>query len=278
VQSPANHERSIAACADDFGLHQGINEAALALARRGRITAISCMVGAPQWASGASALAKLPADDVDVGLHLDLTQYPLAAAQRRSLPALIALTGARLIDPARLRAQIDAQLDAFENGIGRAPAHVDGHQHVHQFPVVREVLVDALCARYPQRLPWLRRSRRPAALASGGFKPGLIERLGSDALSRLARAHGFAQNESLLGVYGFTGGAQRYAALLAQWLNTARQGDLLMAHPALTAGVADGIGAARCNEYQVLSSDAFAQSLEHARIRLAPLSRIRSGP
>ena len=220
--------RSIAVCLDDFGLHPGVNQAALQLANLGRITAVSCMVAAPAWTAGAARLADLPRERVDLGLHLDFTEHTFDAKARRRLPVLIALAQTRRLDPALIRREIVAQLDAFEQAVGRIPAHVDGHQHVHQFPVIRETLIAVLLERYPRERPWLRRTRRPAGLA--GFKPWLIERLGCEALSESARAHGFAQNESLLGVYGFDGDASRYADRLAHWLAIASEADLLMCH------------------------------------------------
>jgi chitin disaccharide deacetylase len=270
----AVHDRRIAVCIDDFGLHPGVNDAALTLARMGRVTAISCMVGAPLWRSGAPALAALDPDEMDVGLHLDLTAHPLAPAPGWPLPMLLALSGARLIDRPALRAQINAQLEAFELGVGRPPAHIDGHQHIHQFPVIREVLIDALLERYPRRRPWLRRMKRPPKPASDGFKPWLIERLGGHHFTRLAREKGFGLNTHLLGVYDFQGGADRYLALLARWIGAARHGDLLICHAALDTPAQDPIREARGNEYRVLSGGAFADLLAQADVRLAPLSRM----
>lgn len=272
MQPASAPAKCIALCLDDFGLHQGINQAALQLANLGRISAISCMVGAPHWRAGAPRLAQLPEDRVDVGLHLDFTEHPLNPAARRPLPALIALAGARLLDRALIRGEIQTQLEVFEQALGRAPAHVDGHQHVHQFPVIREELIAVLLERYPQRRPWLRRTKRPRGLP--GFKPWLIERLGCDAFSRLAREHGYPQNESFLGIYGFQGDAARYASRLAQWLGMAGHGDLLMCHAGGSAPVRDPILAARCNEWQVLAGPAFADLLAQAGVRLAPLSRL----
>jgi len=262
---------------DDFGLHEGVDEAALALARQGRVTAISCMVGAPRWRADAPSLAGLDPLRTDVGLHLDLTEHPLRPASRRPLPLLVALSGARLMDRAGLRAEIDAQFDAFEREMARPPAHVDGHQHVHQFPVIREVLVDALLQRYPRRRPWLRRTTRPAAAPSAGIKPWLIERLGCERLAEIARDHGFRQNAHLLGVYDFQGSAQRYLALLAQWIGAAQEGDLLMCHAATRTAAPDPIGPARGNEYQVLAGGAFAGLLERAGVQLGPLSGVHGG-
>ena len=178
--------RRIAVCIDDFGLHDGINGAALSMAESGRLHAISCMVGAPRWREGAAELARLPQGSVDLGVHLDLTEHPIAAS---------------LLDRAKLKGEINAQLDAFEKGVGRAPDHIDGHQHVHQFPVVRDALMDVLVSRYPSRRPWLRRTMRPAALPSAGIKPWVIERLGCNALSARCTAGKFGQNRHLLGVY-----------------------------------------------------------------------------
>ncbi|MEO8654898.1 MAG: ChbG/HpnK family deacetylase [Ramlibacter sp.] len=266
-------QQQIAVCLDDFGLHPGINQAALQLADMGRITAISCMVGAPAWRAGAARLADLPRDRVDVGLHLDFTEHPLDATPRRSLPALIALAQTRRLGPALIRSEIVAQLAAFEQAVGRPPAHVDGHQHVHQFPVIREALIAVLLERYPRERPWLRRTRRPAGLA--GFKPWLIERLGCAALSELAREHGFAQNEALLGIYEFDGDASGYASRLAQWLGMARNGDLLMCHAGGDATVPDPILGARRNEWQVLAGPDFGDLLARCRVTLAPLSQLR---
>lgn len=262
----------IALCIDDFGLHEGVNEAALRLAASGRVTAVSCMTGAPRWRAGAARLAAV-ARGTDVGLHLDLTEYPLTRGMRMSLPALVARSQARLLDRTRLRREIEAQLDAFETGFGQAPAHVDGHQHVHQFPVVRDLLVQALQARYPRQRPWLRSTRQPGGTTG---KSWLIERLGAQGLCRLAEANGFTHNARLLGVYDFQGDAARYRKLLAQWLARAGEGDLLMCHPALTAPAHDAIAAARLREYEILAGDALPSLLEAAGVQLAPLSSVLS--
>ncbi|HWI82010.1 ChbG/HpnK family deacetylase [Ramlibacter sp.] len=275
MTSTAPLPRSIALCVDDFGLHPGVNEAALRLAALGRATAVSCMTGAPAWQGGAAALRPLAPQQLDVGLHLDLTQHPVDRALQRSLPSWWARSAAHLVGRERLRRELDAQLDRFEAAMGQPPAHVDGHQHVHQFPVIRDVLLRTLEARYPPPLrPWLR-STRPPAGAMG--KPWLLQRLGGAAFERLARAHGFACNRRLLGVYGFGGTAPGYQALLSQWLDAARDGDLLMCHAGLGSPEGDPIAAARRREYEVLAGDAFAALLARLHVQLVPLSRLARG-
>jgi chitin disaccharide deacetylase len=265
--------RQIAVCIDDYGLHAGVNEAALALAAQGRVSVVSCMVGAPAWRSGAPALRELPANRVDIGLHLDFTEHPFSPSLRHGLPALIALSNARLLDPQRIAAEIRAQLDEFETAAGQAPDHVDGHQHVHQFPVIREALIEILQQRYPGKRPWLRRTRHPAT-GPRGFKPWLIDRLGGEALSRLAQSNGFRQNQHLLGVYDFQGSADRYLALLDEWTTAATQGDVLMCHASAPVTAPDAILPARRTEYAVLGGKAFADLLSRANVEIAPLSQI----
>src|SRR3569623_410266 len=73
-----------AICIDDFGLHPAVDEAILALVGRGRVTATSCMVGAPAWTSDAPRLRQVfDAGRVDAGLHFDLTEYPLDRGDAR---------------------------------------------------------------------------------------------------------------------------------------------------------------------------------------------------
>lgn len=266
--SPAR--RLLCLCADDIGLHAGIHRAALALVARGRLQALSCQVGGPAWAEAAAALRGL-GTAAELGLHLDLSERPLILPAR-PLARLILRSQWRMLDPASLDREIEAQLDAFERGLGRAPDYVDGHQHVHQLPQVREALLAALARRYPGRPLWLRSTRRGAP----GFKPWLIERLGAAALARAARAQGLAQNGRLLGVYDFRGGPARYLALLRGWLGAARSGDLLMCHPGLGDG-ADPLAAARRAELAVLAGPDFGVLLAEQGLSLAQMRQILAG-
>jgi predicted glycoside hydrolase/deacetylase ChbG (UPF0249 family) len=270
----------IALCLDDVGLHAGVNAAAMALARQGRLSAVSCMVGAPHWTGAKEALAACGAAGADIGLHLDLTEAPLRGA-RQSLGSLLLRSHARLLAPMALRDEIEAQLDAFEATLQRSPDHVDGHQHVHQLPQVRDALLEALRRRYRSARPWLRSTRhaanlvRPAGQAlATALKPWVIEALGAAGLARLAAQHGHRQNGRLLGVYDFGGEVATYRAWLRAWLRAARDGDLLMCHAATEPADGDPIGAARRREWQVFAAPEFPEMLAHAGVELLPISRM----
>lgn len=268
----------ISLCVDDFGLHEGINDAVFALARQGRVQAVSAMVGGPAWAQGAPVLRSLDPQSVEVGLHFDLTECPLQPALRRSLGPLIAQAYLRRLDAAALRAEIRAQFDAFEQAMGRAPAYVDGHQHVHQLPMVRTLLLQELARRYPEGGPWLRATYSPQGVAHAdartGFKNHVIALLGARALSALARRQGLRQNARLLGVYDFTSGAAQYRARLERWLRAARDGDLLMCHVGLPTGAPDVLAGARQDEFAVISAPDFDALLHNAHVRLLPMGQI----
>jgi chitin disaccharide deacetylase len=267
VGAPASRVRLLAVCADDFGLDAKVNEGALQLARLGRLSAISCMAGAPYWASGATALRTLDAAAVDAGLHLDLTQHPFDPRTRHPLAEWILRSHAGAFDRRVLRGEIEAQLDAFEDRMLRPPAFIDGHEHVHQLPGVRDVLLEALAARGLR--PWLRSTRRPASLP--GLKPRLIEALGAAGLERQALAHGLGQNRRLLGVYAFDTKDRVYLRNMRRWLALAQDGDLLMCHPAAPGCAGAPHAAARCREHELLAGTDFSVLLARARVQVAPL-------
>lgn len=267
--------KRIAICIDDFGLHPAIDGAILALAAQGRVTTTSCMVGAPAWRQDGTALRTMAdAGRVEAGLHFDLTECPLDRAIARPVGAWMRASMLRRVDPAAIRAELRGQLDAFEEAMGRAPAHIDGHQHVHQFPVVRDVVVEELLRRYRgSGLPWLRSTR---GAARWRFKGRVIEAMGARALDRLAREHHIAHNRTLLGVYDFAGGPQRFGTLLQAWLAAAHDGDLLMCHVANAVVPGDEIAQARVDEFEVFSQSGFDALVEGAGVTLAPMGRIVS--
>ena len=270
--------RRLALCVDDFGLHAGVNRAVWRLAELGRLNAVSCMVGAPAWADAAASIGQLDHDRIDFGLHLDLTETPLDPLARWPLPRLIVGCYAQRLDRELLRTEIEAQLDAFERQSGQVPDYVDGHQHVHQLPVVRDLLLDSLQRRYARRLPWLRST--VSGVVAGwrrAFKPKVIELLGAGALRRLAQPRGHRLNRRLLGVHDFQVDAARYRELLHGWLQNARDGDLLMCHPSTSTDAHDPLLRSRTSELQVLGDDSFVPTLARAGIRLAPISKTMAG-
>ena len=152
----------------------------------------------------------------------------------------------------------DRQLDAFESVWQHPPAHVDGHQHVHQFAVIREALFEALTQRYGQAWPWLRNSLvalPQQARWADRFKASIIQAWGESHFARRVQLMGQRVKGPLLGVYDFDPAEGVFAHRMTQWMQTFDGLDsaVLMVHPALADDPNDPIASARVREWQYLS-------------------------
>ncbi|MGJ7583166.1 ChbG/HpnK family deacetylase, partial [Variovorax sp. RHLX14] len=271
--------RTLTVCVDDFGLHQGINAAALRLVQMGRVSALSAMTQAPEWPRGASSARELDADQVDVGLHFNLTLPFRGSPALGSMQALIAAAHLRMLPKRRIREALLRQLTAFEDEMFRAPAHVDGHEHVHLLPVIRDILLDVLVQRYRSTLPWLRVCASPAPASSidaavrfHGRKAWFIDRSqGGEGFRHRARALGFTVKHRWLGVHGTQASASEYRALLLLWLNNALDGDVLVCHPG-HSGTDDLVDRARRVEFAVWADPLLGCVLQGLGIRIASMS------
>lgn len=265
--------KRIAICADDFGMFAGIDAGILELARLGRLSAVSCLVQGPTLGEQVSSLALLP---VDIGLHLNFTEAFARSQFCCSLPRLISACYLRQLPRSLVTTTIDSQLDAFETRFGRPPDFIDGHQHVHQLPLIREQLLECIAQRYPTRALWLRSTQTARHLTidrGKRLKARIIACLGAQTMRRLADAQGLPMNRHLLGVYGFSAGPEAYRQLLISWFIGAADGDLLMCHPASAIEAGDPIGPQRMRELSVLADSCFPAWIEEHRLTISRLSR-----
>ncbi|MFC3106625.1 ChbG/HpnK family deacetylase [Undibacterium arcticum] len=261
----------IALCADDYGQNQAIDAAVDSLLDGGRLSAVSCFSTAPRWLGLSAPLLRERSGIADVGLHLNLTEdFGVAPGAASSLPMQIARSYLRLLNRVQLRTILHRQCDAFEAGLGRVPDFIDGHQHVHQLPVVRELLLELVQTRYAGQRMWIRNTL-PATPRWRG-KAQILKRLGGAHLARRLEQSGLATNRGFGGVYGFD--TDDYASRFEQWLTAAQPGMLLMCHPAIALQDNDAIAAQRVVEYHFFNSAQFPAMLEGHAIRLQRLSAI----
>ena len=269
--------RTLMLCADDFGQSPGISQAIAQLAHAGRLSATACLTNGVHWRSQTSTLRALP-QGVQRGLHFNLTEgAPLSPELQRvwplfpPLPRLILQAHLRQLPRAAISAEFDAQLSAFSEGAGQGPDYIDGHQHVHHLPGVRDMLLDALGRMAAP--PAVRSTARPLGT---GFdaKRFLIAHTGGVALQRMLARRRIRHNASLLGVYDFE--TVDYRALMQGWLAVLpAEGGLLFCHPgaadADTDPRADPIAPARLREHAYLASTAFTDDLAAANVQLGPV-------
>ncbi|WP_321799477.1 hopanoid biosynthesis-associated protein HpnK [Caballeronia sp. J97] len=144
--------RGIIVTADDFGLHERVNEAVARAHREGVLTCASLMVGAPAAHDAVKTARALP--DLRVGLHLVLTDGA-ASLPHWSIPELVDARGNfegsmfangvrfHLLRSVRrqLANEIFAQFNAFA-ATGLALDHVNVHKHFHLHPTVLELILE----------------------------------------------------------------------------------------------------------------------------------------
>ena len=242
-------------CADDYGQSEGICDGILRLVEARRLSAVSCFSLAPSWPE--AGLRLLPhRQAVHLGLHFNLTE-PFGRAAR---PLSYWLLRSRLPGMPRqaLLNELLRQIDAFSQVQNALPDFIDGHEHVHALPGVRDALAAAIALRWSGKdKPYV---RAPDALADGGdtpLKASILKFLCRGMASRLRRG-GVASPSWFAGVYSLRASAD-FPGLMAAWLAACPDRGLIMCHPAVGEGDADdAIAAARRREYVYLASEAFA--------------------
>ena len=133
--------------ADDYAMTPAVTRGILACLEAGRITATGAMTNRPHWKSFAPQLGAFEGK-ADLGLHFNLTcGVPLTAMPRLApggelpkLPDILRAGSLRRLPLAEVAGELEAQLSAFEDAMGRMPDFIDGHQHVHAMPGVRRAL------------------------------------------------------------------------------------------------------------------------------------------
>lgn len=273
-------------CADDFAMTAGISRGILELLERGRLSATGAMTNRPHWPAGARELAAFE-DRADLGVHLNLTcAVPLTAMPRFApggvFPKLTEVITAGLtgrLPVAEITAEIAAQLDAFEQRMGRLPDFIDGHQHVHGLVGVRRIFLDVIRRRYQGAMrPYIRVSgdqlRRILARRQFTTKALQVKQLSSGFAASLSRT-GFAANDGFAGFSAFDATAD-YGVQFASYLAAPGPRHLVMCHPGYVDDelpTIDPVLESRAQELAFLRSDAFAEVCAKAGAKLVRMPR-----
>ena len=265
--------RDLTICADDYGLTQAVSSGILEAVEAGRLDATGAMTTRPYWKTAAQDIASLRGA-VEVGLHLDLTLGPPLTsmpvlAPRGKLPsigALIRMSEAGSLPEAEIRAEIAAQIDAFGEHYGRAPAFIDGHQHAHMLRGIRDWLVVAAAERGLSRKVWVRDSadRFCRILQRGVEAPkAMMVAVAGRGFGKAARARGFATNEGFSGYSAFDP-RRDFSKDFARYLRAPGERHLVMCHPGRVDFELEQIDPAtysREQELEFLLSDRFKDIL-----------------
>ena len=255
-------------CADDYALSSTISQAVITLFEYKRINATSCFVNTPHWEEHSSWL--LPYRETQsIGLHFNLTLgRPLSKEAKVIWPngfpilkKLIMQSYLHQLSQKIIESELLAQIKQFKEQMGMVPKFIDGHEHVHQLPVIR----DAFIKIYQQTFT---HSSCTIRIAANGILNSLrapinkskyvtIQLLGAKALFKAAHQYQIPHNSSFAGIYQFTN-AMQYADYFPKFLSYIQDEGLIMCHPGLSAKNAlDSIAVHRVHEYDYLMSQQY---------------------
>lgn len=204
--------RSLVVVADDYGIGPEVSRGILELMRAGTVTGTVLLVNSP-YVEEDVRLWKKAGRVGEMGWHPNLTM-DAPAASATEVPSLLdengqlASLGKLLLrmNTGRVRyeeivRELDAQFRRFCDLVGHPPALLNGHKHIHVFPMVgralREVLERWNVRPYVRRVvdPWTCLRRIPGARIKRLF----LSTFGRRAAIRQDRA-GFTGNEYLAGI------------------------------------------------------------------------------
>jgi chitin disaccharide deacetylase len=276
--------RHIWLCADDYGISPAVNVAIRDLVVRGRINAASVMVVAPNcYRSEVVSLNILNAIEtrVAIGLHVMLTA-PYRPLSRNFQPAcdgiflsqreMIRHSFLHLLRREMMEIEISSQLQEFITAFGRMPDFIDGHQHVHLFPQIREALLTVVKNVAPN--VWVRQCGRigPLHKRVADGKAIALDVL-SSGFRRLANRYGVRVNPAFAGTYGFAEDAD-YSQIFPKFLRGLPDGSVVMCHPGFVDAELqrlDPLTTLREREYLFLIDNAFPSLLDAHGLTLLPL-------
>jgi len=265
--NPATGLKRVSVCADDFGLNDSGSKAIVQLASMNAISAISCVVDgafAPRYVGallGSGARTSL-------GLHFNLTVANGPTLHRNLLAWMGRTMVLRDVNRALVVQEFERQLDGFVALFRQAPHFVDGHEHVHQFPGIRDAVVAVLTKRFDSQVAV--RSTMPRVWR--GAKAQVIAELGGRTLRRSLRERRLPANADFAGVYTFASRIP-YARRMQAWLRSIAHDGLIMCHPELPEMDQRG-NRARAHEYEFLASPDWPALLAAEGMELAPFDGV----
>jgi hopanoid biosynthesis associated protein HpnK len=228
--------------ADDFGLHESVNQGILEAYKRGIVTSTSLMAGGDAFDDAVNMKRSCPG--LGVGVHLTLVgAHPVSALHLvpslvddngrfpASYPVFLARLAKGRIRLSEVERELAAQIDKVLS-TGLIPSHLDSHQHLHVVPGISGIVL-ALARRFS-----LRAIRIPAEplCFMGGLVPSVGRVIGRTGLSLLAENFRRQATEAEIAkpdrFYGMLAGGQMNEARLLAIISQLPDGvSEIMVHP-----------------------------------------------
>jgi hopanoid biosynthesis associated protein HpnK len=238
--------RYLIVTADDFGLHESVNDAIEQASHAGVLTAASLMISGPAAADAIRRAQRLP--KLRVGLHLVLADgWPVLAPAE--IAALVDRDGfmddgmlrrsiAIFTNPAarrQIEAEIRAQLLAYRR-TGLMLDHVNAHKHLHFHPTILSILLSLArefgirAIRVPQEPLWFARAHGKWSSLPGAASLAAL----AMTMKYRIRAAGILCNDQVFGIAN--SGAMDERGVLEVLARLPRGITEIYLHPAIDSG------------------------------------------
>jgi hypothetical protein len=202
----------------------------------------------------------------DIGLHFTLTA-------ERTIGGVAWEAHVHPPPLARVISELEKQVSKFADVIGSPPDYIDGHQHVHVLPVVRDAVVQVA-----KRIgAYVRSTRDPIGFAMFR-RPGALESIylarAARKLAASARGAGVPANRGFRGVRTFRE-RDPFRTLFRRMIKNAGEGCLVMCHPGYADPVLaerDPVQKVREEELRYLAGPEFPRDLAEEGVVLSRLA------
>lgn len=261
--------KKIVLCADDFGLSEGVSQGILKLVQSGRLSAVSCMTNAPYFSDQSKYLSGLH-EQASFGLHFNLTEGQFLSAPEQAcftLKELLLKSHMRRLNVKLISKELNSQFESYVDHVGQLPRFIDGHQHVHQFPQIREILLQFYKDKLEGKGIFIRSTYPAIQLTKYAFKTRVLTVTGGKQLHLKLNKASIPYNSSFAGIYDFSEQAD-YRFLFRQWLSLAEDNTLIMCHPGNESSERVEHAATRNKEWAYFASDNFLRDCEEFQIQL----------
>lgn len=135
MKADSTGQRYVIVNADDFGRSPGVNRGTIEAFDHGIVTSASLMVRGPAAVEAAAFGRTHPA--LSLGLHFDIGEWVCRNGEWGKLYELVPADNIPAVAEEASR-----QLTSFRRLVGKDPAHLDSHQHVHREGRVRSIFID----------------------------------------------------------------------------------------------------------------------------------------
>lgn len=266
--------KKIKICADDFGISENVNNGILHLLSRKVINATSCMPTMPYFENGVKSLKNIYNASIDVGIHLNLTEgTPFTEAKSLSknktflpLSKLLLKSQLRAIKYNDVYTELKAQMNSFIEQWGDLPDFIDGHQHIHHFPIIRKAIIDL----YKEFGMYKKQTyiRSTYNMNKSDLKSLIIYHSGAKKLNNLLLKNNIKHNSNFAGVYALESNEEDFRAVILKAYDEIENDGIIMCHPAIDIDPNDPIAQSRVNEFNYFQSEQASKDQNEKGIEL----------